>query len=150
MACFDRCHSVSKLRNKHLHFFPPNLHSVLVPHDLWYHLKWNTSRSKNLYCNYSRRFFSCCWKTKSLRSENGKGQMKARYCVTFVRTLRLSKGSPFSGCCPQRLFSKMAGTGEFKDFGPLVGAIDQGTSSSRFLVRSKFLLRNGCAYCFVK
>lgn len=30
--------------------------------------------------------------------------------------------------------SKMAASGEFKDFGPLVGAIDQGTSSSRFLV----------------
>ena len=76
--------------------------------------------------------------------------MKMRYCFTFVRTLRLSKRSPpFSGCCPQRLFTKMAGTGEFKDFGPLVGAIDQGTSSSRFLVSRKFLLRNGCAYCFV-
>jgi len=42
------------------------------------------------------------------------------------------------------LFSKMAGTGEFKDFGPLVGAIDQGTSSSRFLVSRKCILRNGC------
>ncbi|KAJ7376770.1 hypothetical protein OS493_032504 [Desmophyllum pertusum] len=28
----------------------------------------------------------------------------------------------------------MAGAGDFKDFGPLVGAIDQGTSSSRFLL----------------
>ena len=68
--------------------------------------------------------------------------MKIRYCFTLVRTLRLWKASPFSGCWPQRLFSKMAGTGEFKDFGPLVGAIDQGTSSSRFLVSRKYLLRN--------
>lgn len=70
--------------------------------------------------------------------------MKIRYCFTHVRTLRLSKRSPISGCCPRRLFSKMAGTGEFKDFGPLVGAIDQGTSSSRFLVSRKCILRNGC------
>ena len=70
--------------------------------------------------------------------------MKIRYCFTLVRTLRLWKRSPISGCCPQR-FSKMAGTGEFKDFGPLVGAIDQGTSSSRFLVSRRFQLRNGSA-----
>lgn len=33
----------------------------------------------------------------------------------------------------------MASVGDFKDFGPLVGAIDQGTSSSRFLVSGTVL-----------
>lgn len=65
--------------------------------------------------------------------------MKIRYYFTLVRSLRLFKGSPLSGFCHRRLISKMAGAGDFKDFGPLVGAIDQGTSSSRFLVRRKCL-----------
>lgn len=60
--------------------------------------------------------------------------MKIRYYFTLVRRLRLFNASPLSGFCHQRLISKMAAAGDFKDFGPLVGAIDQGTSSSRFLV----------------
>lgn len=68
--------------------------------------------------------------------------MKARYYFTFVRSLRLFKRQPLSGFCQQKKWiCKMAGVGDFKDFGPLVGAIDQGTSSSRFLVSNKFILR---------
>ena len=46
---------------------------------------------------------------------------------------------PYSGFC-HRSFSKMATKTDHKDFGPLVGAIDQGTSSSRFLVSNKLML----------
>lgn len=129
--------------NKHSQFsFPAKfiLGSTMVPHDLdtfWNENNLNASRSKN-YCYILADFPSCCWKTKSLCSEKGKWQMKIRYCFTLVRSLRRSKGWPLSSCCPQRLFTKMAGAGDFKDFGPLVGAIDQGTSSSRFLVSRNF------------
>ena len=61
--------------------------------------------------------------------------MRERYYFTLARSWRLFKASPLSGFCQQRRkICKMASGGEYKDFGPLVGAIDQGTSSSRFLV----------------
>lgn len=61
--------------------------------------------------------------------------MKIRYCCLLARPLRLLKVSLLSGFCRQKKTFNMAmGEGDYKDFGPLVGAIDQGTSSSRFLV----------------
>lgn len=63
-----------------------------------------------------------------------KSRYCSRYCFTFAKSWRLFKASPPSGFCQQKKLCKMASGGDFKDFGPLVGAIDQGTSSSRFLV----------------
>ncbi|XP_058966856.2 glycerol kinase 3-like isoform X2 [Pocillopora verrucosa] len=61
--------------------------------------------------------------------------MKIRYCCSLARPLRLLKMSLLSGFCRQKKTFIMAmGEGDYKDFGPLVGAIDQGTSSSRFLL----------------
>ncbi|CAH3186733.1 unnamed protein product [Porites evermanni] len=60
------------------------------------------------------------------------------YLTNLVRCWRLfTKASLLSGFCQQQrqiCSCKMASGGDFKDFGPLVGAIDQGTSSSRFLL----------------
>lgn len=52
-------------------------------------------------------------------------------CATFA-TLKVSLLSGF--CRQKKTFNMAMGEGDYKDFGPLVGAIDQGTSSSRFLV----------------
>ncbi|XP_044180131.1 glycerol kinase-like [Acropora millepora] len=58
-----------------------------------------------------------------------------RFCYTFLRSWRSSRASLSSGFCQHTVVKKkMESTDDFKDFGPLVGAIDQGTSSSRFLL----------------
>lgn len=51
-------------------------------------------------------------------------------CATFA-TL---KGVAAQRFLSKKTFNMAMGEGDYKDFGPLVGAIDQGTSSSRFLV----------------
>ena len=57
--------------------------------------------------------------------------------------------SPHSGFCQAKAKMESTGqsTGDFKDFGPLVGAIDQGTSSSRFLVSLYITLKIGASPC---
>lgn len=71
-----------------------------------------------------------------------------RFCYTFLRSWRSSKASLSSGFCQHTVVKKkMESTDDFKDFGPLVGAIDQGTSSSRFLVSLRSVLDIGAWCC---
>ena len=71
-----------------------------------------------------------------------------RFCYTFLRSWRSSRASLSSGFCQRTVVKKkMESTDDFKDFGPLVGAIDQGTSSSRFLVSLRSVLDTGTWCC---
>lgn len=97
-----------------------------------------------LFRSFSQIFLHAVKRRNVCLQKAKSGHMKIRYCFTLLRSLRVFKASPLSGFCQQRTISKMAGEGDFKDFGPLVGAIDQGTSSSRFLVSSKLIYERNC------
>lgn len=95
------------------------------PYSIHFTMQKSLHSSLQILLRITKRFKVCAHKSES-----------GRWKFDIVVHLRDLCDSPLlSGFCRQKKTFNMAmGEGDYKDFGPLVGAIDQGTSSSRFLV----------------